>query len=215
MNRRFLMVTAILTLVFGIFSGCGREERQQEELLLLPIQEDLEVPAADVLKEGEVSEAGSDLEENTKGTCVVHICGAVAAPGVYILEEGSRVYQVIEQAGGFCEDAEEAYLNQAELLVDGMKLYVPTKEEAAQAGASGNWQNTISAAALETKESLVNINTADEELLCTLPGVGSSKAKSIIAYREKNGDFQTIEDIMNVEGIKDGLFQKIKDSITV
>ena len=63
--------------------------------------------------------------------------------------------------------------------------------------------------------SLVNINTAGEDLLCTLSGVGSSRAKSIIAYREQNGAFKKIEDIMNVEGIKDGLFQKIKDSITV
>ena len=62
---------------------------------------------------------------------------------------------------------------------------------------------------------LVNINTAGEDLLCTLSGVGSSRAKSIIAYREQNGAFKKIEDIMNVEGIKDGLFQKIKDSITV
>ena len=65
------------------------------------------------------------------------------------------------------------------------------------------------------KSSLVNINTAGEEQLCTLPGVGSSKAKSIIAYREQNGPYRTIEEIMNVEGIKDGVFRKIKDSITV
>ena len=68
---------------------------------------------------------------------------------------------------------------------------------------------------MQTESTLVNINTAGEELLCTLSGVGSTRAKSIIAYREKNGAFQKIEDIMKVDGIKDGLFQKIKDSITV
>ena len=73
----------------------------------------------------------------------------------------------------------------------------------------------MSETTLQAESTLVNINTAGEELLCTLSGVGSTRAKSIIAYREKNGRFQKIEDIMNVDGIKDGLFQKIKDSITV
>ncbi len=169
---------------------------------------------------------------------VVHICGAVNLPGVYTLEPGSRIYQAVEEAGGFSGDADEDYLNLADLVADGMKIYVPTEAEVAEAeqtggsgvagkgtaagsGGIGIIQGTASGGIQEKADgsvpddSLVNINTAGEELLCTLPGIGSSKAKSIIAYREKNGAFQKTEDIMNVEGIKNGLFQKIKDNITV
>ena len=216
MKRRFRIAAGVSVLIFCILSGCERKEKQQDELLLLPVSEepaedmDLNVPETDE----QPGEPGTQ-EEVVKETYVVHICGAVENPGVYILDEDSRVYQAIEKAGGFREDADEDYLNQADALTDGMKLYVPTKEEVAQIGEAGNWQNISSGAYLQTENSLVNINTAGEEILCTLPGVGSSKAKSIIAYREKNGAFQKTEDIMNVDGIKDGLYQKIKDSITV
>lgn len=158
--------------------------------------------------------------------CVVHICGAVNAPGVYTLERGERLYQAVEKAGGFREDAQQDYLNQADLLSDGMKIYVPTRSEVQEAEEGREWimapvgAMSDSLSSEEGKDSekdslLVNINTAGEEQLCTLPGVGSSKAKSIIAYREQNGAYRTIEEIMNVEGIKDGVFRKIKDSITV
>lgn len=216
MKRRFRIAAGVSVLIFCILSGCERKEKQQDELLLLPVSEepaegmDLDVPETD-----EQPEEPGAQEEAVKETYVVHICGAVENPGVYILDEDSRVYQAIEKAGGFREDADEDYLNQADPLTDGMKLYVPTKEEVAQIGEAGNWQNISSGVDLQTENSLVNINTAGEEILCTLPGVGSSKAKSIIAYREKNGAFQKTEDIMNVDGIKDGLYQKIKDSITV
>lgn len=140
---------------------------------------------------------------------MVHVCGAVQNPGVYPMPEGSRVYEAVEAAGGFLEDADENYRNQAEKLQDGMKLYIPTKDEV-QNGV------VITGEQEETNGSgLVNINTASEEVLCTLPGIGTSKAKSIIAYREEHGKYGRTEDLMNVPGIKDGLFQKVKDSITV
>lgn len=140
---------------------------------------------------------------------MVHVCGAVRNPGVYPMPEGSRVYEAVEAAGGFLEDADENYRNQAEKLQDGMKLYIPTKDEV-QNGV------VITGEQEETNGSgLVNINTASEEVLCTLPGIGTSKAKSIIAYREEHGKYGRTEDLMNVPGIKDGLFQKVKDSITV
>ena len=146
---------------------------------------------------------------------VVHVCGAVENPGVYTLLSGSRIYQAVEAAGGFTPQAGEDYLNQADLVCDGMKIYVPTLEEVGEA----DWQDflgqSLEYGSPAEKSGLVNINTADEELLCTLQGVGSSKAKSIISYRETYGAYQKIEDIMKVEGIKEGLFQKIKDSITV
>lgn len=234
MKEKFIITVGSLVLISGIFSGCGRDLGKEQEELLLPV-EDAEADAFPFLEEGAASNAAridelaveetgqNDIPE--KKECVVHICGAVVHPGVYILEGESRVYQAIEKAGGFREDADADFLNQADFLSDGMKLYVPTKEEVEKAGALPKWQeagvtdstgNTSTGGASgEQGASLININTASEELLCTLPGIGSSKAKSIIAYREKNGSFQKIEDIMNVEGIKDGLFQKIKNEITV
>ena len=156
---------------------------------------------------------------------VVHICGAVNQPGVYFLTENQRLYEGIHKAGGFREDADEDYLNQALLLEDGMKIVVPTMEETAQLKKA---DETISAeesflqkgesAYRETKESAdgkVNLNTADEALLCTLPGIGESRAKSIIAYRKEHGAFQKTEDVMKVSGIKEAAFTKIKEYVTV
>lgn len=216
MKRRFQVAAGIFVLFSLFLLGCGGKEKKQDELLLLPVSG--EAAESMDLSEPEADKRPDELsvpEAAVKETYVVHICGAVENPGVYILDEDSRVYQAIEKAGGFREDADEDYLNQADVLKDGMKLYVPTKEEVAQSGGAGNWQNVNGGTDLQTESTLVNINTAGEEILCTLPGVGSTKAKSIIAYREKNGAFQKTEDIMKVEGIKDGLYQKIKDSITV
>lgn len=240
MAKKLKMTAGIFTVIFCILLGCQRREEGRQELLLPAEGEGLssgEAGREDVITGRAVTEddkgaalrtadAGTEdtglkeagqasLEETT---CTVHICGAVNNPGVYVMEGESRIYQAVEKAGGFREDAHEDYLNQADLLRDGMKVYVPTIEEVEEGkgllAASAPEEGTYGQAT-EGASSLVNINTAGEELLCTLNGVGSSRAKSIIAYREKNGAFQKIEDIMKVEGIKDGLFQKIKDSITV
>lgn len=133
---------------------------------------------------------------------MVYVCGAVKDSGVYTLPENARVVDAISMAGGMTQQAAEEYLNLAAFLKDGEKIYVPTKEEVLL------W---------ETKEedSLVNINTADINKLCTLPGIGEGKAADIINYREKQGDFVSKEDIMKVPGIKEYLFQKIEEYITV
>lgn len=177
---------------------------------------------------GQISEAEAyTVSKNME--IYVHVCGAVKNPGVYQLAYDARVYEAIEKAGGFLEDAAEEALNQAQTLQDGQKLFIPTKtqwekwQETGQTDESGqiiqtgqnsqNGQNTDSGEVL--KDGLININTASKEELCTLPGVGESRAQSIIAYREEKGSFATIEEIKNVTGIKDGLFEKIKDKIKV
>ena len=139
----------------------------------------------------------------------VHITGYVNAPGVYMLPEGSRVFEAIRQAGGLVPDASEEYLNLAAVLTDGQKIVVLSKEEAETAeafmGEAGMTGSDVG--------KIVNINTADKESLMTLPGIGESRAESIITYREKNGRFLKIEDIMNVSGIKQAAFEKLKDYI--
>ena len=161
-----------------------------------------------------INAAGTHEENEATVSCMVHVCGAVERPGVYELPQGSRIYQAIECAGGLSNEADPNYLNQADFVSDGEKVYVPTREEVAEMDSP--LQNVVTQSG-ETgvPSGLVNLNTASQEQLCTLPGIGSSKARSIIAYREEHGSFDRIESVMNVAGIKDGLFQKIKAYITV
>lgn len=133
------------------------------------------------------------------------MCGAVINPGVVEIPEGSRAEDALTAAGGFASEAGREAVNLAEWVKDGQMLYFPTEGEARERRA----QEADAAAGL------VNINTADAAALCTLPGVGESRAADIIAYREANGGFESCEDIMKVTGIKDAMYQKIKDRITV
>lgn len=183
-------------------------------------------PSAGSTDRTELSDASS---EETK-TLVVHICGAVSAPGVYELPAGSRIIDAVEAGGGFLPEADEACCNLAEEIVDGCQIYIMTKTESCADGQTekkagiqtspyGDMQTTDrnvrsnSATALEN--GLVNLNTADVAALMTLPGIGESRAKAIISYREQHGAFAQIEDIMKISGIKQAAFSKIKDKITV
>lgn len=139
----------------------------------------------------------------------VYICGAVKNSGVYDVPQGSRLYEIVELAGGFTEDADETCLNLARQAQDGEQIVIRTKEE--QAALLQQEQTTQGA----VSGGLVNINTATAAELSTISGIGGTRAQAIIDYREKNGSFKTIEDIKKVDGIKDGLFSKIKDKITV
>ena len=175
---------------------------------------------------GNTGEGGNGVEIST---LFVHICGEVMRPGVYELPEGSRVYEAVEEAGGFTQDAAADYVNLAYILEDGWKIEIPSWENletdgegkgngissgiSADAGWTGNGTGDFGGDA--SGDGLVDINTATKQELITLPGVGESRAESIISYREKNGGFSKIEDIMKVEGIKDGMFAKMKDKICV
>ena len=115
------------------------------------------------------------------------------------------MYEAVALAGGMTDEASQTAVNQAELLTDGQMIEIPTKEQ----------QQEKAAAEEARTDGLVNINTADLEELKTLPGIGDSKARSIIAYREKNGAFGVLEDIKHVDGIGDGVFAKLEDCIKV
>ena len=189
---------------------------------------------------GEKQPEEKQSEENTilpaaqiSQTIFVDICGAVANPGVYELDEGSRIFQAVDAAGGYLPEAAQNYLNKARSLMDGQQIYVPTEEEIAEhleaiaakapealqgseSQDAGNVERPESSTAEESGSDLViNLNTADTSQLCTLSGIGQSKAEAIIAYREEHGGFTSVEEIMNVEGIKEGTFSKIKDKISV
>lgn len=142
-------------------------------------------------------------------TVFVDVCGAVINPGVYELEADSRVYQAIEAAGGFLESAASEYVNRAESLKDGQQVYIPTRDEADRQKLPVMQQTD------QQQDTKVNLNTAGKEELMTLTGIGESKAEAIIAYREDNGGFAVKEDILNVQGIKEGTYEKIKEDIVV
>ena len=171
----------------------------------------------------ETTEAAKEEEstraqtQNSSEKICVDVCGAVQSEGIVYLPEGARVYEAIEAAGGFSEDADTRAVNQAMILSDGVQLRIPTREETQSSDGTvcGIVSGTPAAENSGSEEgSLVNINTADAAALETLPGIGEAKAAAIIEYREKNGSFQQIEDVKNVPGIKDAGYEKIRDRIT-
>ena len=145
----------------------------------------------------------------TERPVIVHISGAVPRPGVYALPEGSRVQDAIAAAGGFLAEAEKTQINLAALLIDGEKLDIPFIEGGSPVLPTPG--PTVVAATTE----LININTASQSELEILPGIGPTTAQKIIEYREQNGEFVTIEEIINVSGIGPGIYDRIKDLITV
>ncbi len=181
------------------------------------------------------SDQSSAIQRPVSQTIYVDVCGAVVNPGVYELSSDSRVFQAIEKAGGYLPGAAASYLNRARSLSDGQQIYVPTQEEVdgqtipltqdetaqdgmvqegtAQTGTAAD--NTADGTGTTQAGQRINLNTADVSQLSTLTGVGESKALAIIAYREENGPFTSIEDIMNVPGIKEGTYEKIKDKIAI
>ena len=207
---------AISCLMLLLLYGCAGQGQTVPAVTVLSEETDRAEtgasPAAGVAQETTdaalQTEAGSGGRAGTstrETVLTVYVCGAVKAPGVYELPADSRVYEAVGLAGGMLPDAAPAAVNQAELLTDGQMIVIPTKEE----------QLATDEAEEEREEGLVNINAADLEELKTLPGIGDSKARSIVAYREKNGAFQTIDDIKNVEGIGDGVFAKLENCIKV
>lgn len=219
MNSRKAWCVGVLSVILalsGLF-GCGKAE----EYTVAVTEGGISDQAGSGSEESagtQEQEAGADLEEaaGTEQAAVIYvdIGGAVCNPGVYALAADARVYEGIEAAGGLLPEAYTKALNQAQLLSDGEKVYVPTAEEWEGAGQ----ENAAFESAFQTQEQddrLININTADADKLCELPGVGESRAQAIIAYREENGPFTDIAQIQNVSGIKSGLFSKIRDLIKV
>lgn len=171
-------------------------------------EESLETAELDVVMEKEEEH----LAEQEEAVLIprdiyVYVCGQVRNPGVYKIEEGSRITHAIQAAGGMTDQAAFEFLNQAEVLEDGQKIYVPTAEEAAEMAENASNE--------KSDDGKVNLNTADIVGLTSLAGIGETRARAIIAYRESNGGFRQVEEIMNVEGIKEGVYDRIKDRIKV
>ncbi len=163
----------------------------------------------------ETGEAHAESRQEPQETKIwVHVCGAVNREGVYELPEGSRVFEAVRMAGGCTAEADTSYCNQAAVLSDAQKVYIPTKEESAAMGSAMPGSGETFPQAADAPGGRININTADAALLTKIPGIGESKAKSIIAYRDEHGPFRSAEDLMKVSGIAAASFEKMKDYIT-
>lgn len=164
----------------------------------------------------ELAENLEDANNEKEEVIYVHICGQVVSSGVYCLEKESRVNDLVKMAGGFTDEASIDYVNLAQKLVDGEQIYIPSKEEVLEMDLSSRIDLSIEdSEGKETISNKVNINTADKSQLMTLTGIGEAKAEAIIQYREESGGFRSIEELKQIEGIKDGVFNKIKDKIIV
>ena len=239
--RRIIRRTIFALSACLFLCGCTR----REQLVLVDVSEeneqhDLQAAQGEqqVLHE---ETAGQQLSEQSTSegseqpqTIFVHVCGAVKTPDVYELPAGSRVYEAVQAAGGFSEDADQSYVNQAQILADGVKLVIPTLEQTQAVVSEGEEEHRIgimeeqgnadglgiAAAGTVTEQGdasdgKININTASEAELRNIPGIGATRAAAIVAYRQEKGGFSSIEDIMNVSGIKEGTYEKIKDSIKI
>lgn len=195
-------------MIIFMLSGCGSDHVSYEPAGV--------TDGTDAQVTEQQTDESSATSENT-GYVYVYVCGAVRQEGVYRLSEGSRINDALILAGGLTEDAASGVLNLAEPVQDGQKLYFPTKDELADqqnALRDGAYTDSqIDSSGEQTQK--IDINTADKEQLMTLSGIGEAKAESIIRYRAEHGNFAQIEDITNVDGIGESLFQKIKEYIYV
>jgi len=200
--KKSMLIPSILVisgLLFYFYFSNSDSSHPQEELIetIQPIEEINLIESA---------------EEAVQQQVFVDIKGAVMYPGVYELQSDQRIIDAVQLADGYMENADTQYVNHAQKVQDEMVIYIPIKGE-----QLGDVSTNLLMLPTESqnKEQKININLADVETLTTLPGIGPSKAQSILSYREENGRFSTIDDLRNVSGIGDKTFEKLKDSITV
>ncbi len=162
-------------------------------------------------------DAASVAEESEAGSVVVvHVTGAVTSPGVYELADRDRVQDAVDAAGGFVDGADASAVNCARVVQDGEQIVVPTIEATSAPESTGDGGGgSVDAGAGEGSSGKVNINRADAAELDTLPGVGPSTAEKIIADREANGPFASVEDIKRVSGIGDKKYEQLAGLICV
>lgn len=224
MRGYFKIILIVLMISICVLFMCGCE-KEAKVLLGHDAETELSVTTADMDKKKtddtalpqteDSANSGTDSVDGQKNTEVlyVYICGEVINPGVYEMNRQERVCTLIQRAGGLTEHADLKAVNQAQFLEDGQMVYIPSTEEAQ--GLPADVTGTEESSGSGQTEGKINLNSASREQLMTLPGIGEGKAGNIISYREEHGKFQSIEDLMKVDGIKEGTYEKLKDRITV
>ena len=215
--RKLLPISALMLMFLTGCTSASKEIILSDNTANNTLEAEAFSSQEDSGKEIEIPET---VDNELPVSVVVYVCGAVVNPGVYELSEGSRIDDAVIAAGGFSEDADRTYVNLAARLSDGSKLQIPTLSETSDKALakeinSFDTEDNGFKPGVSDGGGLININTASQTELATLPGIGEGIAGKIIKYRDENGSFKSIEDIMKVSGIKDKLFSKIKDQITV
>ena len=222
-KHHFIKVLTALTaiVVAGVLFCCSKDDPAEDVILK-------DVSADGTLQEMTGTEPGTAREEASERTVPketetagqeiwVYVCGAVMCPGVYSLPQGARMFEAVDLAGGLSSQALPEVLDLASVLADGQKVFIPDKDSQLYAdpenGSDLGLMTDTGLSGTDT-DGRIDINKASSSELMELPGIGSVKAEAIVAYREQHR-FESIEDIRNVPGIKEGLFQKIKDLIRV
>lgn len=220
--KRWIRGWSLIVILLSVLSvsGCSVSEEDGLQEVTEKVSQEPEVSQKDSGKSEDQEKPGQtegDTDTGSKKSAEkkiwVYVCGAVNAPGVYELKEDARLYEAIELAGGVNQEAAPEVLNQARVLADGERIYVPKQDEAESYSLQD--QGLESNAGTADTRGKININTAGKEELMTLPGIGEAKAEKILRYREEHGAFRSIEDVMQIEGIKEGVFNKIKEDITI
>ncbi len=232
------LLVYLCAIAFALFfAGCGSTEvvYDTDESRSLPSDEAMaeQTSSSDGITSDTEAPSGeeSDPSEDEHRMLIVHLCGAVRNPGVYELDIDSRVIDGINKAGGFSDDASEDSINLAMAVTDGSRIYVPTVEEAVNGSLppdTGTVKSDMTAVYVSdpalsqsvradsgAADGKVDLNTADADTLMTLKGIGRTRALSIIEYREEHGGFASIEELMNISGIGQKSFDKLKDEVTV
>ena len=224
-SKKRMMALAAAALAVCLITGCSKESGNDSlEEIQMQTDEQAQSETDAVLEEPQLSEEDSDIRkevsrgnvnEISEGKLCVFVCGEVAVPGVYELASDSRIYQAVEAAGGLTEAAAGDYVNQAELVADGQRIYIPSADEVQTGSLEMLDSGGNGAEGQSASDGRVNLNTAGKEELMTLTGIGEKKAEAIIQYRDVSGGFGSIEELMQVEGIKEGTFEKIKEDIVI
>jgi len=219
-------IVILVMAVCGVFYSCSRGEDISLTSEVAAEDNSTEETSATEVESVSESKAILEAEETVlveNAVVYLHVCGAVVRPDVYELSSDARITDAVKAAGGFSEEADEDFLNLALPIADGMKIYVPTVKEVEE----GYTESILDSSGIVSDErdhfpegqastsNKVNINTAGAEQLKTLSGIGDKRATDIISYRDSHGNFGSIEDIKNVPGIKEGVFEKIKEDIEV
>lgn len=218
-NKKIIIIILIITIIIGTTIY----EKIIKDRNLIEINEDIDITNTN---EENTTEEQNTTNSEISSKIIIYITGQVRKEGVYELDENSRITDAIEMAGGLKEEANIENINLAEILEDGTKICIPNKKENNKQTENINLiqKNTGNTTEISKKNNTenkqnqntkININTATQTELETLPGIGPSTALKIVNYRKDNGKFKNIEDIKNVSGIGDSKFNNIKNLIKV
>lgn len=206
-EQKIVLLLAVLLLLGVVLrfvlppGGDSPLQRGTEENYAVEMNGEKSDPAA-----AATMQAASNCNDSSDEMIIIHMAGAVVHPGVYHLPQGARIYQLLEEAGGALDDADLEGINLAQPLVDGQQVFLPRKGD-------DHYEQPVPAGM--TTGNRVNINTATQNQLETLPGIGTVKAQSIINYRQQNGPFQSIENLLEVSGIGEKTLEGLREYITV